>query len=76
MQIHIVTRGQSLNGIAQAYNTTAAEIIRTNEIQNPNQLVVGQAIVIPIRGRFLLGATRGYFIFHRTTFWSFSTGIS
>lgn len=52
MQIHIVTRGQSLNGIAQAYNTTAAEIIRTNEIQNPNQLVVGQAIVIPIRGSF------------------------
>ncbi|WP_026562786.1 glycoside hydrolase family 18 protein [Bacillus sp. J37] len=52
MQIHIVQQGQSLFGIAQAYSTTAEEIIRTNEIQNPNNLVIGQGIVIPIKGRF------------------------
>ncbi|KKI91127.1 spore gernimation protein [Bacillus sp. SA1-12] len=52
MQIHIVQQGQSLNGIAQAYSTTVQEIVRTNQIPNPNNLVVGQAIVIPIKGRF------------------------
>lgn len=52
MQIHIVTQGQTLNQIAQAYSTTVQEIVRTNEIPNPNKLVTGQAIVIPIRGQF------------------------
>ncbi|MFC0274868.1 glycoside hydrolase family 18 protein [Metabacillus herbersteinensis] len=52
MQIHIVQQGQSLVGISQAYSTTVQEIVRTNEIQNPNNLVVGQAIVIPIQGQF------------------------
>jgi spore germination protein len=52
MQIHIVQQGQTLYGIAQAYSTTPQEIIRTNEIPNPNNLVIGQAIVIPIKGSF------------------------
>ena len=52
MQIHIVQQGQSLDSIAQAYGTSAQEIVRTNEIPNPNSLVIGQAIVIPIKGRF------------------------
>jgi spore germination protein len=52
MQIHIVQQGQSLYGISQAYSTTVEEIVRTNEIPNPNNLVMGQAIVIPISGRF------------------------
>ncbi|WP_027410568.1 LysM peptidoglycan-binding domain-containing protein [Anoxybacteroides tepidamans] len=52
MQIHVVQRGQTLFGIAQAYNTTPEEIIRANKIETPNRLVVGQAIVIPIVGRF------------------------
>ena len=50
MQIHIVQQGQSLFSIAQAYGTSAQEIVRTNEIPNPNALVIGQAIVIPIQG--------------------------
>lgn len=65
MQIHIVQEGQTLYGIAQAYSTTAEEIIRTNEIPNPGQLVVGQAIVIPIRGRF-------YWVQPGDTLWSIS----
>jgi spore germination protein len=52
MQIHIVQQGQTLNGIAQAYSTSVEEIVRTNEIPNPNNLVNGQAIVIPIQGSF------------------------
>ncbi|MBB5326343.1 spore germination protein [Anoxybacillus tepidamans] len=52
MQIHVVQRGQTIFGIAQAYNTTIEEIITANHIPNPNALVVGQALVIPITGRF------------------------
>jgi spore germination protein len=52
MQIHIVQQGQSLYSIAQAYGTSVQEIVRTNEIPNSNTLVIGQAIVIPIQGRF------------------------
>ncbi|MFT4417118.1 LysM peptidoglycan-binding domain-containing protein [Fredinandcohnia humi] len=52
MQIHVVQSGQSLFGIAQAYGTTVNEIVRANQLPNPNQLVVGQAMVIPIVGQF------------------------
>ncbi len=52
MQIHVVQEGQSIYSIAQTYNTTVQDIVTTNEIQNPNQLVVGQALVIPIIGSF------------------------
>lgn len=52
MQIHVVSPGESVWGIAQAYNTTPDEIIQANQLQNANQLVVGQALVIPIVGRF------------------------
>ena len=52
MQIHVVQQGQSLFGIAQAYNTTVNDLIEANEIPNPNRLVVGQTLVIPIIGRF------------------------
>lgn len=52
MQIHVVQQNQSLYGIAQAYNTTVADIIEANDLPNPDNLVVGQAIVIPIIGRY------------------------
>ncbi|ANB55828.1 glycosyl hydrolases 18 family protein [Anoxybacillus sp. B7M1] len=52
MQIHVIQQGQTLTGIAQAYNTTPEEIIRANKIETPNSLVVGQTVVIPIVGRF------------------------
>ena len=52
MQIHVVTPGQSIYGIAQAYNTTPDQIISANELRAPNQLVVGQALVIPITGSY------------------------
>ncbi|MFC7687561.1 LysM peptidoglycan-binding domain-containing protein [Ureibacillus sp. GCM10028918] len=52
MQIHVVQNGQSLFGIAQAYNTTTERIITANQIENPQRLVIGQALVIPITGSF------------------------
>ncbi|MFE8704191.1 glycoside hydrolase family 18 protein [Cytobacillus sp. FJAT-54145] len=52
MQIHVVQQGQSLFSIAQTYGSTVNDIVEANEIPNPNNLVVGQTIVIPIVGRF------------------------
>lgn len=52
MQIHVVQPNQTVYGIAQAYGTTADDIIEANELPNPNQLVIGQTLVIPIIGRF------------------------
>ncbi|MED1608115.1 glycoside hydrolase family 18 protein [Cytobacillus kochii] len=52
MQIHVVRQNDSLSGIAMAYSTTIQDLIDANELQNPNQLVVGQTLVIPIIGSF------------------------
>ncbi|MBM7588380.1 spore germination protein [Bacillus pakistanensis] len=52
MQVHVVQPNQSLFGIAQAYGSTVNDIIEANELPNPNQLVIGQALVIPIVGSF------------------------
>jgi spore germination protein len=65
MQIHVVQQGQTLTGIAEAYSTTVEEIIRANELPNPNSLVVGQAIVIPITGSF-------YWVQRGDNLWSIS----
>ncbi|WP_456277171.1 LysM peptidoglycan-binding domain-containing protein [Bacillus sp. AK128] len=52
MQIHVVQRGQSLYGIAQAYGTTVNDLLEANELNQQTSLVVGQTLVIPIIGRF------------------------
>lgn len=52
MQIHVVQPNQSLTGIAQAYSTTVTDLVEANELPNPNRLVTGQALVIPIVGSF------------------------
>lgn len=52
MQIYVIQRGDTLFNIARAYNTTASAIQEANKIPNPNRLVVGQTIVIPIVGSF------------------------
>lgn len=52
MQIHVVQPGQSIYSIAQTYNSTAGAIVGANELPNPDKLVVGQALVIPIVGSF------------------------
>lgn len=52
MQIHVVRQNESLTGIARAFGTTVADLVEANEIPNPNNLVIGQALVIPIVGSF------------------------
>lgn len=52
MQIHVVQPGESIFQIAGTYNSQVNSIIQANELDAPNQLVVGQTLVIPIVGQF------------------------
>lgn len=45
--LHTVQPGETLAGIARAYNVSLAELIAVNNIQNPDLLQVGQELVIP-----------------------------
>jgi len=46
MIIHVVQPGDTIYTIARQYNTSPQKIITDNELQNPNELVVGQTLVI------------------------------
>jgi spore germination protein len=47
MKIHVVQRGENLWLLSQRYGVSINQIITVNELANPNQLVVGLALVIP-----------------------------
>jgi len=47
MIIHVVQRGETLWLISNRYGININEIIQSNQLSNPNALVVGQALVIP-----------------------------
>jgi spore germination protein len=68
MQIHIVKGNESLTTIARSYNTTVNDIVEANDIPNPNNLVTGQAIVIPIVGSF-------YYVQPGDSLWSISQKV-
>jgi spore germination protein len=46
LRIHVVKSGESIYTIARQYRVSAEKIISDNELANPNQLVVGQTLVI------------------------------
>ncbi len=46
MRIHVVRRGESIYSIARQYNVSPQKIISDNELTTPNQLVIGQTLVI------------------------------
>lgn len=47
MIIHTIKSGESLWKIAAYYRVSLSSIIELNELSSPNQIVIGQAIVIP-----------------------------
>nr|WP_312578427.1 glycosyl hydrolase family 18 protein [Sedimentibacter sp.] len=46
MITHVVKPGESIYSIARMYNASPQKIIRDNELTDPNNLVVGQTLVI------------------------------
>ena len=46
MEIHVVRSGESVYSIANQYGVSWQKIVSDNELENPNQLVVGQTLVI------------------------------
>lgn len=48
MVTYVVRRGDTLWKIAQQYRVTATQIQSVNELLDPNSLVVGQALLIPV----------------------------
>ena len=48
MTIHVVQQGETLNMIANQYGVTPERIIIDNELPNPDNLVVGQSMIIRI----------------------------
>lgn len=47
MEIYVVQPGDTLFAIARRFNTTVTAIQALNQFPNPDQLVIGQAILIP-----------------------------
>ncbi len=52
MQIHVISSGETLTKIAQAYGITIQEIVVANQVPDQNRLVVGQTLVIPVNGQY------------------------
>ncbi len=52
MLIHVVKPSETLWQIASYYRTTVGAIAEINELPNPNQLVIGLALVIPTEDVF------------------------
>ncbi len=48
--IYVVQAGDTLNAIARRFNTTVAELMRLNNLKNPDRIVVGQKLVVPATG--------------------------
>lgn len=47
MIIHVVDPGESIYSIARRYGVTSESVLKANDLPSPEQLAVGQAIVVP-----------------------------
>lgn len=47
MEIHVVQSGETMEGIAETYNSSYEELLQYNQLPNPDNLVVGQCVLIP-----------------------------
>ncbi len=50
MVIYVVKKGDTLYSIGREFGVTVAELERFNGFSNPNRLVVGQDVLIPVEG--------------------------
>lgn len=48
MTIHVVQQGETLSTIAEQYGVTPERLIIDNELPNPDNLVVGQSMIVRI----------------------------
>jgi cortical fragment-lytic enzyme len=63
--IHVVRSGETLWQLANRYNVNMNSIIQYNELANPNQLLIGQSLVIPTSGTsHLIRSEKRYGQFH------------
>lgn len=71
MLIHVVKRGDTLWQLARLYNVSTNSIQQINQLPNPDRLLLGQSIIIPVAGTFRT-------IKPGDTFWSIASqyGIS
>jgi spore germination protein len=51
LHIHVIQRGENLFTIARRYGVSIEDISLANQLENPNQLVIGQSLVVPSPGR-------------------------
>ena len=52
LTIYVVQRGDTIWDLAKKYNSTISELVNINDFENPEDIIVGEKIIIP--GRALL----------------------
>lgn len=52
MQIHVVSPGESIYEIGRRYGVSPDNIVTLNNLNNPNQLVVGETLLIPTKNKY------------------------
>ncbi len=57
--VYVVRRGDTLSGIASSYNTSVNELVKLNNIKNPNLIIVGQKLNIPVKENNLYIVKKG-----------------
>ena len=66
MVIYVVENGDTIWGIASRYGIDANKIIEINELKNPDELVVGQTIILPM-DNFAYQVVRGDTLYNIAT---------
>ncbi|WP_221565146.1 glycosyl hydrolase family 18 protein [Alkalihalobacillus sp. TS-13] len=61
MQIHVVRRGQSLWGISHQYGIPWQQIVDLNGLEAPDQLAIGQTLLIPTQNRYTVQPGDSFF---------------